>query len=137
MSDRRTISKYPNRRLYDPEQRRYITLEDIRTLVNDNVDFMVLDKKTGADVTCAVLVQVVSSEEKGTHSVFRRDFLLDLIRSHGGPAQGAVGAYLERALAVFVKNSAALQSQDVAAAEPVAPAVVNTPVTTGAPATVL
>jgi polyhydroxyalkanoate synthesis repressor PhaR len=136
MSDPRTISKYPNRRLYDPEQRRYITLEDIRTLVNDHVDFMVLDKKTGADVTCAVLVQVVASEEKGTHSVFRRDFLLDLIRSHGGSAPGAVGAYLERAMDLFVKNSAVLQGQDVAAAS-VAPAVANTAVTTGASASVL
>jgi polyhydroxyalkanoate synthesis repressor PhaR len=137
MSQCRTISKYPNRRLYDPEQARYITLEDIRTLVNDNVEFMVLDKKTGADITCAVLVQVVSSEEKSAHSVFRRDFLLDLIRSsRGGPAQGAVGAYLERALALFVKNTATLQPPDVALAAS-APAVVNSQVTTGAPAPVL
>lgn len=136
MSQCRTISKYPNRRLYDPEQARYITLEDIRTLVNDNVEFMVLDKKTGTDITCAVLVQVIATEEKSTHSVFRRDFLLDLIRSRGGSAQDAVGAYLERALALFVKNTAALQPPDVAVAAS-APAVVNSPVTTGAPAPVL
>lgn len=132
MSQRRTISKYPNRRLYDPEQRRYITLDDIRTLVNDNVDFMVLDKKTGTDITCAVLVQVVSSEEKSAHSVFRRDFLLDLIRSCGGSAQGSVGAYLERSLALFVKDTSAVQPQEVAAAA-VASAVVNSPSTTGSP----
>ena len=136
MSQRRTISKYPNRRLYDPQQGRYITLEDIRRLVADNVDFMVLDKKTGTDITCAVLVQVVSSEEKSTHSVFRRDFLLDLIRSSGDPAQGAVGAYLERALALFAKNTAALQPPDVAVAAS-APAVVNSPLTTGSPAPML
>ena len=136
MSQCRTISKYPNRRLYDPEQARYITLEDIRTLVNDNVEFRVLDKKTGTDITCAVLVQVIATEEKSTHSVFRRDFLLDLIRSRGGPGQGAVGAYLERALALFVKNTAALQPPDVAVAAST-PAVVNSPVTTGAPASVL
>lgn len=136
MAQRRTISKYPNRRLYDPEQGRYITLEDIRSLVTDNVDFIVLDKKTGADITCAVLVQVVSSEEKSAHSVFRRDFLLDLIRSRGGPAQGAVGDYLERALAVFVKNAAVLQPRGVAEAA-VDPGVVNSTASTGAPAAVL
>jgi polyhydroxyalkanoate synthesis repressor PhaR len=136
MSQCRTISKYPNRRLYDPQQARYITLEDIRTLVNDNVEFMVLDKKTGTDITCAVLVQVVSSDEKSAHSVFRRDFLLDLIRSRGGQAQGAVGAYLERALALFVKNTASLQPPDVTDAASAA-AVVNSPVTTGAAAPVL
>jgi polyhydroxyalkanoate synthesis repressor PhaR len=132
MSQRRTISKYPNRRLYDPEQRRYITLDDIRTLVNDNVDFMVLDKKTGTDITCAVLVQVVSSEEKSAHSLFRREFLLDLIRSRGGAAQGSVGVYLERSLALFVQNISVLQPQEVAAAA-VASAVVNSPPTTGTP----
>jgi polyhydroxyalkanoate synthesis regulator protein len=81
-------------------------------------------------------VQVVSSDEKSAHSVFRRDFLLDLIRSRGGPAQGAVGAYLERALALFVKNTASLQPPDVADAASAA-AVVNSPVTTGAAAPVL
>ncbi len=135
MSPHRIISKYPNRRLYDPEQRRYITLEDIRTLVNDNVDFMVLDKKTGADITCAVLVQIVSSEERGAHGVFRRDFLLDLIRSHGGPAQGAVGAYLEQALALFVKDTAVLQPPNVEIAAGAA-GMVNSPTATGAPVTV-
>ena len=50
MTERRTISKYPNRRLYDPAQGRYITLEDIRALVTGHVDFVVIDKKTGADI---------------------------------------------------------------------------------------
>lgn len=136
MSQRRTISKYPNRRLYDPEQGRYIRLEDIRSLVTDNVDFVIVDKRTGADITCTVLVQVVSSEEKGAHSVFRRDFLLDLIRSRGGPAHGTVGAYLERALALFVKNTAVLQPRNVADVAS-AVAVVNSPVGTGTSAAVL
>lgn len=136
MSQCRTISKYPNRRLYDPEQGRYITLEDIRSLVTDNVDFRVLDKKTGTDITCAVLVQVVSSEERSAHSMLRRDFLLDLIRSRAGPAHGAVGAYLERALAVFVNNTAVLQPRGVAGAA-VDQAVVNSPMPTGVPAAVL
>ena len=109
MSERRTISKYPNRRLYDPTEGRYITLADVRKLVNERVEFAVVDRKTDVDITCAVLVQVVSGEEKGARGVFRRDFLLDLIRSGGGPGQGAVGDYLERALAIFIKNAATVQ----------------------------
>jgi polyhydroxyalkanoate synthesis repressor PhaR len=136
LSQRRTISKYPNRRLYDPAQGRYITLEDIRALVTGHVEFVVIDKKTGADITCSVLVQVVSCEEKGARSMLRRDFLLDLIRTHSGPEQSSVGAYLERALAVFVKNTALLQQHnvsDTAADEP----MVGGPVVTGVPAAVL
>jgi polyhydroxyalkanoate synthesis repressor PhaR len=136
MFHRRTISKYPNRRLYDPAQGRYITLEDVRNLVTDNVDFVVVDKKTGSDITCSVLVQVVSCEEKGAHGVLRREFLLDLIRSRGGPAQSALGAYLERALALFVQNAAVLPGRSVADAD-IAGSVVNSPVITGASAVVL
>jgi len=130
MPERRTISKYPNRRLYDPAQGRYITLEDIRKLVNDHVDFVITDRKTKADITCAVLVQVVSGEEKGSHGIFRRDFLLDLIRSASDPADCAVGAYLERALALFVKNTTLLQAAHAATNEE----VVNNMAATGTPA---
>ena len=136
MSQRRTISKYPNRRLYDPNQGRYITLDDIRALVTDNVEFVVVDKKTGADITCAVLVQVVSCAEKGAHSLLRREFLLDLIRSRGGPAHSAVGVYLERALALFVQNTSLLKQRDVADAG-VDAAVVNSQVVTGSSSVVL
>ena len=124
MSGRRAISKYANRRLYDPVQGRYITLEDIRKLVNDHVEFVITDRKTGTDITCSVLAQVVACEEKGSRGVFRRDFLLDLIRSGDAPGDRLVGAYLERALAVFVKSTAALQSAHAAAGE----GAVNSPV---------
>ena len=41
MSEPRIIKKYPNRRLYDTELSKYITLEDVRRLVRDGVDFVV------------------------------------------------------------------------------------------------
>lgn len=106
MPECRTISKYPNRRLYDPRAGRYIKLMDVRKLVDDREDFVVIDRRNGADITCAVLVQVISCEEKGAHGVFQREFLLDLIRTLGGPTHRAVGEYLERALAIFLKNVA-------------------------------
>ena len=130
MSERRTISKYPNRRLYDPVQGRYITIEDIRKLVNDHVEFVITDRKSGTDITCSVLVQVISGEEKGARGVFRRDFLLDLIRCGGGPADHAIRAYLERALALFVKNSQVLQPAHAAPED----GVVNSTVATDRPA---
>ncbi|MDE2248584.1 MAG: polyhydroxyalkanoate synthesis regulator DNA-binding domain-containing protein, partial [Xanthomonadaceae bacterium] len=44
---KRTIKKYPNRRLYDTEISSYITLEEVRQLVMDNEDFEVRDAKSG------------------------------------------------------------------------------------------
>jgi len=51
MTDARIIKKYPNRRLYDTEISRYITLEEVRQLVLQNVKFKVLDKRTREDIT--------------------------------------------------------------------------------------
>ena len=49
MEEKRIIKKYPNRRLYDTEESKYITLEDIRNLVLNNKEFMVKDVKTDED----------------------------------------------------------------------------------------
>ena len=54
--NKRTIKKYPNRRLYDTEISSYITLEEVRQLVLDNEDFEVRDAKTGEDLTRSVLL---------------------------------------------------------------------------------
>ena len=46
----RTIKKYPNRRLYDTEQSRYITLVDLQQLVMEGDAFQVIDANTGKDL---------------------------------------------------------------------------------------
>jgi len=81
MSEPRTIKKYPNRRLYDTEESRYITLADIRRLVLEKIDFLVIDKKSGQDITRAILLQVSSEQEQIGETVMSRDFLSHVIRS--------------------------------------------------------
>ena len=84
MSEARVIKKYPNRRLYDTEESRYITLSDIRRLVLDKVDFVVIDKKSQADITSSILLQVISEQEQSGEPIMSRDFLSQIIRSYGG-----------------------------------------------------
>ena len=81
MSDR-VIKKYPNRRLYDTTESRYITLADVRRLVLERVDFVVIDKKTQQDITRSILLQVIAEQEHGAEPVMSRDFLSQLIRSY-------------------------------------------------------
>ncbi len=57
MSNPRVIKKYPNSRLYDTEESRYITLADVKELVMNKVDFEVIDKKSGEDITRTILLQ--------------------------------------------------------------------------------
>jgi polyhydroxyalkanoate synthesis repressor PhaR len=101
MSEPRVIKKYPNRRLYDTAESRYITLADIRRLVVDRVDFVVIDKKTQADITRSILLQVIAEQELSGEPVMSRDFLSQVIRSYGGAMQNVVGSYLEQSLKLF------------------------------------
>jgi len=62
MSSTRIIKKYPNRRLYDTELSRYITLSDIRELVMKGTDFQVVDTNTNEDLTRSILLQIMLDE---------------------------------------------------------------------------
>lgn len=101
MSEPRVIRKYPNRRLYDTVASRYITLADVRRLVLDRVDFVVVDKRSGQDITRSILLQVIAEQEEAAEPVLSRDFLTQVIRSYGGVMQGLIGSYLEQSLKLF------------------------------------
>ena len=75
MPAERLIKKYPNRRLYDTEESRYITLGDVRQLVIEERPFVVIDKKSERDITRSVLLQVISELEKDAESVLSQQFL--------------------------------------------------------------
>ena len=98
MSEPRVIKKYPNRRLYDTVESRYITLADIRRLVLEKIDFVVIDKKSQEDITRSILLQVIAEQEHQGEPLMSQDFLSQVIRSYGGAMQGFVGSYLEQSL---------------------------------------
>src|SRR5712691_689802 len=58
------IKKYANRKLYDTQTSRYVTLEDIADLVRDGQEIRVVDRETGHDLTQVILSQIVLSQEK-------------------------------------------------------------------------
>jgi len=101
MSEPRTIKKYPNRRLYDTVESRYITLADIRRLVVERIDFVVIDKKSQTDITRSILLQVIAEQEHDGEPLMSRDFLSQVIRSYGGTTRAMVGTYLEQSLRQF------------------------------------
>jgi polyhydroxyalkanoate synthesis repressor PhaR len=59
-----TIKQYPNRRLYRPAAGRYVTLEDLAFMVEDEEDFVVYEAKTGEDVTPSILKQIIFERAK-------------------------------------------------------------------------
>jgi polyhydroxyalkanoate synthesis repressor PhaR len=101
MNDIRIIKKYPNRRLYDTTASRYITLEEIRQLVLNNVKFRVEDKRTREDITRSILLQVISEQEEGGNPIFSAELLTHIIRFYGDPMQSSISRYLELSLQLF------------------------------------
>lgn len=60
----RIIKRYRNRKLYDSEAHRYITVHDLAKLVRQGVDFKVLDHVTGDDYTAQTLALILVEEAK-------------------------------------------------------------------------
>ena len=59
-----SIKRYPNRKLYDKEEKRYITLSEISELIRAGREIQVIDHSTGEDITTVVLTQIILEQEK-------------------------------------------------------------------------
>jgi polyhydroxyalkanoate synthesis repressor PhaR len=102
MSEPRVIKKYPNRRLYDTVESRYITLADVRRLVVERIEFVVVDKKNNADITRSILLQVIAEQEHLVEPILSQDFMVNVIRAYGTSVQGQVSSHLEQSLKQIV-----------------------------------
>lgn len=107
----RVIRKYPNRRLYDTVESRYVTLADIRRLVVERIDFVVLDRKSQQDITRTILLQVIAEQEGGGESLMSSDFLSQVIRSYGNGLQDFVGRYLDESIQLFAREQRELRER--------------------------
>jgi polyhydroxyalkanoate synthesis repressor PhaR len=100
----RVIKKYPNRRLYDTELSRYVTLVDVRDLVMEGQEFKVIDTANNEDITRAILLQIMLEEESGGSPLFSAKMLSQMIRFYGGTLQGMFARYLEESLDLFARQ---------------------------------
>lgn len=111
MARPRIIKKYPNRRLYDTEISSYVTLEDIRQLVQDGEEFEVHDAKSNQDLTRSVLLQIIAEREEQGQPLLSTNLLSQLIRFYGDSLQGFMGSYLERSMQTFLEQQHQFRSQ--------------------------
>jgi polyhydroxyalkanoate synthesis repressor PhaR len=111
MNSARIIKKYPNRRLYDTDESRYITLADIKDLVKCKTDFVVIDKKSGDDITRSILLQVISEQEQQGEAIMSQDFLSQVIRSYGKSVPGFLAKYLEQSMKLILMQQQNLRGQ--------------------------
>jgi polyhydroxyalkanoate synthesis repressor PhaR len=100
----RIIKKYPNRRLYDTEESKYITLSQLRHLIIRGDSIRVIDSTTEEDITRNILLQIILESESGGEPLFTANMLAQIIRFYGGTLQGVFGRYLEQSLSLFTQQ---------------------------------
>lgn len=96
------VKKYPNRRLYDTAESRYITLEDLASRVKSGSDVLVQDATTGADLTQATLTQIIL-ESRGGARLLPVPLLLRLIRLGDEALAEFLGRYVSWALEMYLQ----------------------------------
>ncbi len=102
--DPTVIKKYANRRLYNTGTSTYVTLEDLGEMVKNEEDFVVMDAKSGDDITRSVLTQIIFDQENKGQNLLPIAFLRQLIRFYGDSMQSIVPSYLEFSLSSLTKD---------------------------------
>lgn len=78
-----TIKRYPNRKFYDTEEKRYITLDDIAHRIRKGREIQVIDHTNGEDITTIVLTQIIFEQEKKQAGFVPRSVLTGLVQAGG------------------------------------------------------
>jgi polyhydroxyalkanoate synthesis repressor PhaR len=76
----RLIKRYESRKLYDTEESRYVSLEEIATWIRQGQEVRVMDNATNNDVTSQTLTQVILEEGRKGTSFLPSELLHDLVR---------------------------------------------------------
>lgn len=101
----RLIKRYESRKLYDTEESRYVSLEDIAAWVREGQEVRVVDNSTAVDVTSQTLTQIILEEGRNGSRELPSDLLHDLVRigerklaAGVGQVQAKVGRFVEASI---------------------------------------
>src|SRR5438270_3613459 len=105
------LKKYPNRRYYDSTHSRHLTLDEIRSLIQDGYDIRVTDSKTSTDITPQVLTQIILELETQKLDSFPVPLLVRLIRVNDRLVKDFIEKYFNQALHSFLDYQHQLEEQ--------------------------
>src|SRR3989475_6836778 len=97
------IKRYSNRKLYDTQESRYVTLEEIEEMIRAGKEIAVVDAATGEDLTSVTLAQIILENERNHRTTLPAPFLHQLIK-HGEAWQEFVQRSMKSSLEGIVSN---------------------------------
>ncbi len=111
MPDSRLIKKYPNRRLYDTQLSKYITLTHVRDLVLQGVELHVVDAVSEEEITRQILMQIINEQENGDSPLFSTETLAQFIRLYQNAVPDVFAEFMERSLNLFTEQQKLYEQQ--------------------------
>jgi polyhydroxyalkanoate synthesis repressor PhaR len=105
------IRKYPNRRYYDSTHSRHLTLDEIRSLIQEGYDIVVTDAKTESDITAQVLTQIILELDTAKLDSLPVPLLLRLIRMNDQLVKDFIEKYFNQALKSFLDYQRQFEEQ--------------------------
>jgi polyhydroxyalkanoate synthesis repressor PhaR len=97
------IKRYSNRKLYDTQESRYVTLEEIEEMIRGGKEISVVDASTGEDLTSVTLAQIILENERNHRAVLPSAFLHQLVK-HGEAWQEVVQRSMRSSLEGLVSS---------------------------------
>jgi polyhydroxyalkanoate synthesis repressor PhaR len=76
----RIVKRYESRKLYDTEESRYVSLDEIAVWVRAGQEVQIIDNRSSQDVTAQTLTQIILEEGRNGRSGIPADVLRDLVR---------------------------------------------------------
>ncbi len=103
------VKRYSNRRLYDTDESRYITMNELADKIRAGAEVRVVDAKTGEDLTQVTLTQIII-ESRRAGRMFQTPVLLQLIRLGDDALAEFLGRYMSTALEMYLQLKRGAQS---------------------------
>jgi polyhydroxyalkanoate synthesis repressor PhaR len=97
------IKRYSNRKLYDTQESRYVTLEELEGMIRAGKEIRVTDASTGVDLTSVTLAQILLENERAHRATLPTALLHQLIK-HGEAWQDFVQRSLRTSLEGVVSS---------------------------------
>jgi polyhydroxyalkanoate synthesis repressor PhaR len=97
------IKRYSNRKLYDTQESRYVTLEEIEEMIRAGKEIAVVDAASGEDLTSVTLAQIILENERNHRATLPTAFLHQLIK-HGEAWQDFVQRSMKSSLEGIVSS---------------------------------
>ena len=104
------IKRYASRKLYDPQAKVYVTLDDVARYIRDGHDVRIVDKATNEDLTSQYLVQIIAERENKGDSPLPVSVLTDLVRLYQDQASALTPSFLSQAVDAFTKQQKSVMS---------------------------